>query len=405
MPAKENPNQIRLDEAVINIGSGMSLVKDRDDLQPKNRYTLDSANSDFVQYTGNNTIPTGAPPAGVDTRVLLNGNRYDWNGTAWVLQPNAIYDATVSFSVNTNPNTGGTIFTPNTPGLTTVIYVSSIDGSQWTYNGSSYVTAPVSPDWKITGNAGTVQATNFIGTTDNIGLSFRTNNVIRQTITNSGEVGIDIAVPTAKFDVRNSSMSSTAYFKNNNGSGGFAVKGESVNTGVATGVYGELGVWDGTRWSGVRGNSGVAAAPAITGINTVAGGVSGYFNERVAIGLTSPTSTFHVNGSEAGAILNITATTVLNATHRKILVSNAAVNITITLPDALTCIGREYKFSRAAGSTGSITLQRSSTNVIQALNGTTGITSSIGAHSAGGAGLNHTFTAINIGGIGVWVRI
>jgi hypothetical protein len=106
------------------------------------------------------------------------------------------FDATINFSVNANPNTAGTTFTPNTPNSTTVIYVSNIDGSQWTYNGTSYITAPVSADWKVTGNAGTVQANNFIGTTDNVGLSFRTNNVIRQTITNNGNVGINTTTPT-----------------------------------------------------------------------------------------------------------------------------------------------------------------------------------------------------------------
>lgn len=47
-------------------------------------------NKDFVQYTGNNTVPTGTPPDGVDTRVLANGDRYDWNGSAWVLVPAAV---------------------------------------------------------------------------------------------------------------------------------------------------------------------------------------------------------------------------------------------------------------------------------------------------------------------------
>jgi len=75
------------------------------------------------------------------------------------------------------------------------------------------------------------------------------------------------------------------------------------------------------------------------------------------------------------------------------------------LPNALTCLGREYVFSRAAGSTGSITIQRTGTNVVQALNGTTGATTTLGLHSAAGAGLKHTFTAVQVGATGVWVRL
>jgi hypothetical protein len=167
-------------------------------------------NNDRVLYTGNTTIPTLAPPKGVDTAVLSNGTRYDWDGTVWVVQPGAIFDSTVDFSVNTNPNTAGTTFTPNTPASTTVLYVSSVDGSQWTYNGTSYITAPISSDWKITGNTGTVQATNFLGTTDNVGLSFRTNNTIRQTITNTGNVGIGITNPIEKLEVGGNIRAQTA---------------------------------------------------------------------------------------------------------------------------------------------------------------------------------------------------
>lgn len=56
-------------------------------------------------------------------------------------------------------------------------------------------------NWNTLGNAGTVQATNFIGTSDNIGLSLRTNNSIRQTILSTGEVGIGTISPTKKFSV------------------------------------------------------------------------------------------------------------------------------------------------------------------------------------------------------------
>lgn len=42
-----------------------------------------SSNEDLVFYSGNNTIPTAAPEDGIDTTVLLNGDRYEWDGTAW----------------------------------------------------------------------------------------------------------------------------------------------------------------------------------------------------------------------------------------------------------------------------------------------------------------------------------
>jgi hypothetical protein len=100
----------------------------------------------------------------------------------------APFDATIDFSANTDPNTAGTTFSPNTPANGSVVYVSTINGAQWTYNGTAYITAPASADWKTTGNAATNQATNFVGTVDNVGLSFRTNNVIRQTITAAGNV-------------------------------------------------------------------------------------------------------------------------------------------------------------------------------------------------------------------------
>ena len=44
--------------------------------------------------------------------------------------------------------------------------------------------------WGLSGNAGTNNASQFIGTTDNMGLVFRTNNITRLSISASGNVGI-----------------------------------------------------------------------------------------------------------------------------------------------------------------------------------------------------------------------
>ena len=56
-------------------------------------------------------------------------------------------------------------------------------------------------DWHITGNSGTNASTNFIGTTDNIPLAFRTNNAVRMRINSNGNIGIGTTSPLQKLDV------------------------------------------------------------------------------------------------------------------------------------------------------------------------------------------------------------
>ncbi len=61
----------------------------------------------------------------------------------------------------------------------------------WYYNGSSWVSigsAGASTNWSLTGNATTNPATNFIGTTDNQPLLFRTNNANRIRISTKGQI-------------------------------------------------------------------------------------------------------------------------------------------------------------------------------------------------------------------------
>lgn len=53
--------------------------------------------------------------------------------------------------------------------------------------------------WSTTGNSGTSQTTNFVGTTSNVGLSFRTNNAQRMIIDSVGNV----AIGTTTFDATN----------------------------------------------------------------------------------------------------------------------------------------------------------------------------------------------------------
>ncbi len=350
--------------------------------------------------------------------------------------------------------------------------------------------------WGLLGNAGTAQATNFIGTTDNIGLSFRTNNTIRQTITNNGNIGIGLISPLVDFHIRkattgqvgalveNVNIAATDYtdiatlngdVKTTLGSykaGGYGYTGTESNhdffiysnniTGFIMKPNGRIGVGTtaavnnptNTFFIGNATGSGLTFQnlTSSSAINTTASpigvtatgevvrvsptwnllgndgtnqatnflgttdniGLSFRTNNiirqtinntgEIGIGTITPTSTLHVIGSVAETVTVITATTSLNATHNKIVLNNGAANIVITLPDALTCIGRKYEFTRYAGSTGAVGITPAA-GQIQALAGTLGATTSIGSHNGAGAGLNHTFTAVNIGGVGVWVRL
>jgi len=55
--------------------------------------------------------------------------------------------------------------------------------------------------WTILGNNGTNPAVNFLGTTDNQRMVFRTNNTEKATILPTGEVGIGVVAPTNKLEV------------------------------------------------------------------------------------------------------------------------------------------------------------------------------------------------------------
>ncbi|AWK06522.1 hypothetical protein HYN56_20755 [Flavobacterium crocinum] len=64
-------------------------------------------------------------------------------------------------------------------------------------------------DWHILGNAGTDPATNFLGTTDNQDLSFRTYNTERMRIASSGNIGIGTVAPASTLEI-NSTAANTS---------------------------------------------------------------------------------------------------------------------------------------------------------------------------------------------------
>jgi Chaperone of endosialidase len=300
-----NLAKVNTPTTTIASGAGSPTVVYLNSVNPQTVTLASTAQTRRVLYFVNNTAAAKvvSPYLGLDgtTRtdippfsgLMLQNALTEWREVLSTKLP-PTFDATVSFSTAT-PTTAGVVFTPNTPASTTVLYVSSIDGSQWTYNGTTYVTAPISSDWKITGNAGTVQATNFVGTTDNVGLSFRTANVIRQTITNAGNVGIGTTAPLFK-------LSNTASTILDGGPGlgtGTAVSGIGWSIAEAGYAVGIENIATNAYSNGLTVRT--ASADPLTSILSVGSSntrrmvVQG--NGNVGIGTPTPATLFHVNGT------------------------------------------------------------------------------------------------------------
>jgi hypothetical protein len=256
----------------------------------------DTINSTYVRTT-NGLIPNITGSNIVDEWVLDGTN-------TWRIVSKA-QDAVVSVTGATLPITfpittipGTPVFTPNQPTDTTVVYQFT-DGTLASWNGTQYIGAASSNDWRTLGNAGTVQTTNFIGTTDNIGLSLRTNNAIRQTITNVGNVGINTIAPISTLDVFGTTVSGgstnakTALVNTTGGIGTYSLG----NVLATTAIQAPISV---ARF-GLEGTSAVKQSPAMDiKIGTHTAGING--NTRADFVLT--------NGNSV--VPDITAMTILS---------------------------------------------------------------------------------------------
>jgi hypothetical protein len=165
------------------------------------------------------TLFTGVIQAQVGIGTTTPNGALDVNSTlpspstqrAGLVPPIVALSAT---DVTTTTTTGVNIINPATNGVPltgTIVYntnTSTAGANQVTpgyyfYNGSLWekLNSSTSGNWSLTGNTGTNPATNFIGTTDNQNLQFRTNNTNRVAISSTGNLGIGITAPTSRLHI------------------------------------------------------------------------------------------------------------------------------------------------------------------------------------------------------------
>lgn len=82
-----------------------------------------------------------------------------------------------------------------------LVYQTDASEGFYFYDGAVWQTVNSNAGWGVTGNAGTSASTNFIGTSDNNDVVFKTNNVERMRTLANGNVGIGTSTPLQKMDV------------------------------------------------------------------------------------------------------------------------------------------------------------------------------------------------------------
>lgn len=182
-----------------------------------------------------------------------------------------------------------------------------------------------------------------------------------------GDTATDIATFNSAVSLSSASCSSAStniFCQNGNSFGALATLGTNDAFGVA---FETAGV------ERARLLAAISATGGLMGVNT-----------------STPNSTLQVNGSISTGTVTVTTTGAVPDTVERVIVNNGATAITLTLPSPVGRAGRHIVFSRAAGSTGTVTINPGG-GTIQSLAGTMGATTTLAAHSAAGAGLDINF--------------
>lgn len=151
--------------------------------------------------------------------------------------------------------------------------------------------------WKLTGNAGTDPATNFLGTTTNKSLSIRTNSVERMLVSNLGYVGIGIPTPLTTLHIAYSGSTTLtspgSFILGATTSSNLSFDGNEMQSrynGTGNTLY--LNYWGGSVWMGNHGDN--VTTPALYANTT----------GNVGIGSSNITSGYSLTVNTSGGTLN-----------------------------------------------------------------------------------------------------
>ena len=355
-----------------------------------NTYLYGSGNDLTIGNLGNNkpiiffTTPN-ATQSNAAERMRIDGSGNMGIGTT---------SPTQKLDISGNLRLSGAFMPGNTAGTAGQFLISTGAGTAPTwFDASGYA-------WLINGNS--VASLKSIGTTNAFDLPFITNNTEKMRLTSSGNLGIG----TSSFNATNpeklvvdagtttsvnaivgkGSIDSYLQLNIQNNSAGANASSDVVataNNGSETTNFIDMGINGGSNTSGVMGaaNDGylynvgqnllIGTGTAAKSLIFMTGGTTQSTNERlridgngnVGIGITAPTSTFHLIGSQAMSIVTKTVNYTATASDYTIVCNNAG-GITITLPAAAGCSGRIYVIKKISAALNNVTIDPNASETI-----------------------------------------
>ncbi|MDX2172249.1 MAG: hypothetical protein SFY56_03970 [Bacteroidota bacterium] len=310
---------------ITNIAPGSSstsLVAGNTNLQlipGINSYTLNSHS--YSLSNSSNTLTLQNSPGSVSNTVVMplttisasngigvTGNPLSGYFINNIATPSISFASATVGTLNSGSGTSST-FTIPSPVLNGGTGIAI--GGTWPNQTISAISTGSTAAWSTLGNTGTNPPSNFLGTTDNKEIVFKTNNNQHAVITTSGNVGIGVLSPAAKLDVSgstptalnvlNTSTGNAITANSNGGTPGIIVTNsgagyalEAQNSSAGGSIHGFKGAGTAGGSAGVFINSSnINSSPVLNVIN------SG----------TSAANVINANNLGSGIGLNVTATT------------------------------------------------------------------------------------------------
>lgn len=182
--------------------------------------------SAFAQNIGINV--TGSAPA-ASALLDIDGSALPANGQRGLLIPRMALTATNVAAPVTAPATSLLIYNTATAGVAP----NNVSPGFYYWGGAAWIRFGTgTTDWTLTGNAGTVAATNFLGTTDNVDFVVRTNNVERyRTLGANGRIGWGTTAPVAPIEVNSGALADAIYGHSTN-VGGWLGRETNITFGI-----------------------------------------------------------------------------------------------------------------------------------------------------------------------------